>query len=338
MTEASHLTLLMLVFSETITILKTDKGWGRLSFWIGLNILVRPVNYALLSVIALLAWIKRPVWRESLKTISCLTVLWFLGGLSHKITHGFFGTESFFGFNMIGKVAFITKDNHRNPVLQKMHRFVTPYQKNSESCHHFYTEYLLKAPYYDYIRYVKLKDFVKPLYDDEYLKKISLQAIYHNPIGYLYDCALNYRAIWQLGDLQTNTENQKYYSIYEKAFCYINDQNFYAFLKKRIQEAWFKGDWIIYSVRFGLLFLWCITVFFILNAFIRRQSLSLWESLGAVGAISVQSHHVLIGLLQAGLPRYLFAHWPSLMLCCVCLFMTVRNHYETLRVDSSKAL
>jgi hypothetical protein len=142
---------------------------------------------------------------------------------------------------------------------------------------------------------------------------LALQIVAAAPLAYLGDVALNYAALWWLPDAMTHAQLAQF-GAFLAALGPLPD----------IGESpdWHHphGDALIVGLRAFMMVALASTLWWgglFAASVLRRRRQPPLARLGLVNALVVHATFVLTALLQAGIPRYVWAMWPALCILFV---------------------
>jgi hypothetical protein len=340
MTEPVSVAILVAFMATAINFFQKPslKDLAQLSLFAGLAILVRPVHYAYIPILMILGLItkfpiKVTIIRRFLTSVTPLFLLILLGCVGQYAKNGMFKLENLGGFNMIGKVSLIAEKEipSRHPeFLKEALGFSVPTIDYLDKTPNLHIRYILSAPYYDYFRYSYLPEISKRLpVDDGVYAQTSWDIIKSYPIAYAQDVWMNFSALWQLHDLLTVKEKMLL-----KSFIDSHQPSPY------IVYPWYPNT-INFSIKHHPFFVWglrlillgiavsgLIMLFGSLIALLRGREVMPLILTGATAALVTQGHFLLIALSQAGLPRYSFSMWPTIVFVGIIVLEIGRQKWK----------
>jgi hypothetical protein len=306
---------------------------------IGVMILVKPVGYAYVSVLLfIIFFIDSKKIQTFIKIFIPLLVILILASFKNYYTNGVFATQVFGGYNLLGQVVPIMVENNlednQSRVQTKISKsFLNLTNELPESIFSWKKHFYLTAFSYN----KGLGDYASPIIFDIYniqnysesekhkfLNKIawdiSLEAIKQNPLSYSRHVLSNILGLWYL---PTVTHREELIEL-KDYFC---SDIFNGFFTKDDCEGVIKGFQIpknivyVKNLIFTILFL--SSLILISFSILRFQSIPINYSFGLFPALMINSHHLLVSLLESGLSRYALATWPLLVALAFFIFFYV---------------
>lgn len=341
LTESLGGTLLLLGIAFMIRFYQNakTKDLMGLSLIVGLSILIRPVSYALVPVLAGLAYVAWPhvkgrTWAMILPLILALA----MGSAVQRYRNGFWDTESFLGHNLLGKAAIIVDASvpSKHPeAIQELAAMAKPIQETLKRVPTWPMQYMITAPYYDYLRFTYAGKSGKdtPKASDQYWKEIALDIIKARPFLYMEDVAMNYFSLWFLWDLQTTGKSE----VFSKLLHDLEPFPYYGKFPLPPRTTAGAQKWAVFTplVR-GMLVLSFVLSFmvmgYVLYRRIRKQPVDMLLQVAFTMALIVNGLYGLTALLQAGLPRYALFAWPAIgvmMLSIITFFWKIYKNDRT---------
>lgn len=324
LTESLSSSLLLFVLATLIAYTRNPKArkLALLSGFIGLGILIRPINYTWLAAPILFLitfWSqfkKRPAAYFSALLLPFVLII-FGGIYMYAQHHGAYKTQSFLGHNLIGKAGVFANPDYptSNPTFVKaMAQKVQAYRTGVEKISTIQGHYFLSAPFYDQVRFQNqasiTKDLGIALTDDE-MFSISRELIACNPMAFAKDTFINYAALWLLLDFKTPSEKAQI-DAFAASYQPSKDE---SYTMEFITTAKARPTWLVYLLRAGFAVFATISLIAALMLLFQgrhRVSDELFLA-GTAGAI-IHGGYGVIAILQAGLPRYAMSFWPCLTL------------------------
>jgi hypothetical protein len=290
-----------------------------LSLMVGLSILMRPVSYALVPVLAVVSYLLWPQVKMRLWVIILpLILVLAMGTAIQRYRNGFWDTESFLGHNLLGKAAIIVDDSisSKHPeAIQELAEMAKPIQEMLTHAPSWQMEYILTAPYYDHLRYTYAGKSGNdtPKARDQYWKEVSLSIIKAHPLLYAKDVLMNYCALWFLWDFKTTSETLVLENL-TKALYPLPVYKEFPFPPRTTAAA---KTWRHFApfMRGGLMLSFLVSFLvmgYVLYQRIRRRPVDMLLQVCCIAAFIVHGLYGLTALLQAGLPRYALFAWPAI--------------------------
>jgi len=299
---------------------------------LGSAILVRPVGYALFGVAVGAAY----VWRHRRFTAllaSALPAVVMLTAVCgwNLVSKGYFGTQLFGGYNIVGQVAFlITPDVETNdPALQKAIRRIAgdlanvrerlPQDFASWQKYFLMKQYAYNTALNGYIlpaiaeamdspNAPSLSPVASAKRTNALAWSVAAAAIRHRPGGYIYDVITNFVGLWTLPGVSSASNA----GALQNELCSTAFRGFYCNDGKadvvRIQIPA-----PLVPLKDGLFFGMMLLSFVLIVTVALRPMSSPLLVLAAMAALCINTHHFLVALLETGLPRYAMAMWPMLV-------------------------
>jgi len=298
-----------------------------ISLLIGVGILLRPSGYASISLLALALWVLRTkafLLRSWLAAVVVPVVLMiFVGSAANRLIHGFWGTQSFLGHLLIGKVTFVMRKDVVTPEpekYQQLYQAVIPIQKVIAQIPQSQPRQLLRAPYYDVVRYQLLDQIFPPPHDwNTVWRDIAFAVIKDNPVGYLKDILENYTTLWVYPQA-TSYENSAQFLAYFEKMRPLPYMDRYPFTLRGV-PAWFA---LFFHLCFALAFL--ISIYSLIGVLLASKYR--WIRIAAGGSWLIHSHYFLTACVQAGLTRYAVSLWPAIVFICTIFLMQGIHHFS----------
>lgn len=221
LTEGVACSLLCLMLGIVFNYGRTKKATYLipLSLLTGLSILIRPVNYSLVPGVILFGFWAWPHVKSKIQFFIFLfmpfVIVLNLGSLGYWIKHGSFQTQSFLGFNLIGKAGLFTttKTPSQYPEFMKsLSNRVEPVRNILEKFPSQQVRFRISQPYYDQIRYrgpiqeafEKTGLDLSRIEKDNFWLKRAFEIIRFSPKEFLEDTWRNWMALWFSWDLIGN--------------------------------------------------------------------------------------------------------------------------------------
>jgi hypothetical protein len=334
MSESFSLSILLFLLGLWIdfTQNKHPQTLATISLLIGVGILLRPSGYASISLLLLALWLLgKEAFYAPHRWLSALVVplalMIFLGSAANFLVHGFWGTQSFLGHTLIGKVTFIMRENVITPEPEKykqLYQAVVPIQQVVDGLPNPQTRQLLRAPYYDVVRYQITGKIFPPDHDWNVVwRDMAFAVIKDNPAGYFKDILENYTALW-IYPQATSYENAAQFLKHFEAIRPLPYMDHYPFTLRGV-PAWF-----------ALFFHLCFTVALFISFYSLVGALVAprhrWIAMAAGGSWLIHSHYLLTACVQAGLTRYAISLWPAIVVICI-IFLMQWIHYFSNQQD-----
>jgi hypothetical protein len=309
---------------------------------IAIMILVKPVGYAYFSIILfILFFIKSNKVFSLLKLIFPLVIILLLASFKNYYSNGVFATQVFGGFNLLGQVVPIMNENDLDheytEINSKIAKSVStmtnelPSELSAWRKHFFLTAFSYNKGLSDYA--IPIIFDVYDMEDSSELEKfiflnslawdISLTAIVNNPLEYARHVFSNFLGLWYLPTVTSRNELIELKN-------YLCSDVFSGFFTKSDCDGIIKGTQIPKNIVYLKNFIFSIILFssiiLICFSLFRFKSISLIYSFGLFPAVMINSHHILVSLLEAGLSRYALATWPLLVTLAIFIlyFLTLR--------------
>lgn len=321
LTESLSLTLILLIIGVWIDLLQNKRraDMAKLSLLIGVAILIRPSAYALLALLGF-AVVKRRLFMQA---AAPLMFLLFLGSFGSYVNHGFWGTQSFLGINLIGKTIFAMRDSAITPEFEKYQQLlkaVKPIQDYVRDAPTLEAKTILSFFYYDAVRYFVLP---KIFYEDKdwnsIWTQIAIGVIRDNPVAYLKDVSMNYMTLWVYPiTSKQSTDFKKYVeSTTPPAFDH------YKFnFSIQTHHLWF-----LMLLHVFLAFSFVLSLYFL----IRFRTYPLEAGI----SIMIHAYYLLIACLQAGIVRYAVIAWPCIILLNVFFLKDLVGRFSRVQTQST---
>lgn len=308
MTESLAISLLLLIISEWVLISQNASSASliRLGVWLGLSLLIRPSAYGLLAIVfTALLNVRR--WRQVLNIIVPVILLIQVGSFANYKIHGFWGTQSFLGHNLIGKVTFLMDEKIQAPApYEELARAVKPIQDTVAQSKTLQQRILLSNPYYDITRFTLLPKFFDNAHDwNREWQQMSLATIRANPLGYIEDVLINYMCLWYYPQLLTPAQMFEF-EHFISSISPLSYMEKYPFTLKVFPA------WLLSTVRLGFLVVFCLSLGYLLSFMLRRRNPCITTAAGL--SIMIHANYFITAGVQAGLTRYAVFMIPAIVL------------------------
>ena len=308
------------------------------SLCLGAAILIRPVGYALLGVAPLVA----VVWRGGrlraalAATVPALVMLLAVSSWN-LATKGFFATQIFGGYNIVGQVAVLVE-----PEME----FDTPEaaaaaRRIADELAHVRAQLRMdpaewKTFYWmtTYAYNLALRRHALPAIDDAIEKsgskpsspvesirqanalawRIALSAIAQQPLSYVQLVAVHFVGLWTLPDVASPETT----AAVRRLLCAESFKQFYC-ASDQLDVLQVHVPAPVAAIKDAVL------ATLMLGSFLLIVVVALWQgapavlAFGAIAALCVNANHLLVALVEAGLPRYALAAWPAQMAMCAAV-------------------
>ena len=332
MTEAPFLACLALVLALVCRLLLRPR-WQVLalvSLVAGIAVLIRPAGYALVMLLPLVAfWSWRdglPAIRSALAAALPYLVVLGCGMVAYHAAHGSWRTQNFLAkSNLFGKAAAIA-----DPALPVKDRAlvaliavaVAPDRAMIDRAPGLFGRYLMLTAYYDAWHFRMLPGPIAaqagiapgdPAALDAKLLDLAVEIIAADPLAYLGDAAQSYAALWWMPDALTHAELARF-DAFLAAAGPLPDIGRYPDWHQPHSDLLILGlrGFMLAALASSLWWAWRFAV-----SLVRRRRQPPLDRLGAACALAVHASFVLTALLQAGIPRYVWALWPALAVLVV---------------------
>ena len=280
-------------------------------------ILIKPVSWSLISVPILLIWQHLSLRENAFKVTAFILfgfMLMHIAGIAYRYSvHQQFSGSSFFGNQLIGKLAFTDFNPEMTPypdagkvwldIMKPSHDARKKLDNHSE-------RFLFALNTYDFLRFDNMPTIVKAMNTDDKnsaQKDLALAVLKQNPQNYAYDVALNFFNLWTIGELQRKSFSQTY----NQKLNQITDE-----FKDKIPKPYYlnaDGSLQVILIKPLLAFIALLNIFIILigtfNA-LRLKAQSPEFTHLFIMACTVNAYFLLTALLQAALTRYAIVAWP----------------------------
>ena len=326
MTESLFLSCLMLLLALFCRLVQMPR-WPTLalaSLVAGLAVLIRPAGYALLVALPMVSWWSwrgaLPLKQAALAVVApCLVVLG-LGMAAYHAEHGLWRTQSFVGSNLFGKagaVVNVTREGAEPETIRWIAATVAPDRAVIDRAPTEFDRFRLLVPYYDVWRWHTLDQALPartgtsrddPVALDRTMFRLSLAVIASAPAAYLGDVALNYAALWWLPDAMTHRQLANFRAL-TASLGPLPDLGRYPAWHREHSDVgiWMLHGFMMAALASSLWWAWRLAA-----SAVTRAPVSPLERLGFVTGLLVQVSFLLTAVLQAGIPRYVWAMWPAI--------------------------
>jgi len=345
LTESLSTTLVLFMSIFLINFINTKKilFLFLISLFIGISISIRPSSYSYVALflpflVLYFSWFIKNTLKKLLSLLVPLGVVLLSSCTIQYFKNGFFGSESFLGNNLIGKILLVARENSPSShpkIMKEIDEFAAPIRGmlKTTNCLHF--KYLLIAPhYYDYLRFSEMDRLKKSLHyehplTDKVLREVALDAIKAQPLLYAQDVLINFYALWFLWDLKTYQENLEFKNMLSRLspLPYIKELPIRARTYIYAQGLVCK---VIGFLRLILGFGFLSSLVAIIMSFgkaLKNKEIPDTLQFSCFMGIWVHAYFLLVALLQAGLARYALTIWPALFAGMIAFIIWGRDIY-----------
>lgn len=328
MTESLSSSLLCLFLTSILTFFseKRLKSLALATSWVGLGLLIRPINYSWLAGIMITLILVGPLWKRRLLPLltaagAPLLACILLGSTLYWGLHGSFRTQSFLGHNLIGKAALWSDPSivSSTPSLVKsFSKEISPFRHALLKTKNIQNYYQIAGPFYDHIRYHIMPSLKEGPLTDHQMLTYSLEIIRARYLFFIRDALINLASLWVLLDLKTPRERKLLGQFLEeeKTFQQV------PFIRDLFKVSHERPKILVYLVRFVFASLF-ITTLAVLGRTIISLKRTRYRSpnllAAAVASSVIHAGFFITCILQAGLPRYAMSFWPCLYIFGVLL-------------------
>lgn len=304
---------------------------------LGIAIMLRPSAYALLaaSVVGVLLWLRPRIKLAAVLVAPALACV-LLASAWNWSARGFFGTQVFAGYSLMGQAAFLVRPHEGDPHAALTARIVAELKPVADRLPQPFTQwsnyYWLVSEGYNHA----LWQIIVPDLDAEVTRAsaasgeelsengkiqrinalahdIALSAIRRDPVGYAWQAAVNFVGLWLLPAISSAEESQRVAAL----LCAPKSAGFFFCSDHRFQARIIVGKGVETAKEIALLLLMVLALSMPLAAVIFGQKYSLLI-LGAVAALCIDANHALVALTVPGIPRYAIEMWPLLCVMTMC--------------------
>ncbi len=280
-------------------------------------ILIKPVSWSLIAVPILIIWQHLSLRENTFRAISFI-VLGFacmhIAGTAYRYAvHEQFSGSSFFGNQLIGKLAFTEFDSEQTPYPEAGKLWLNTMQASHQARKKLDTHnerFLYALNTYDFLRFDHMPEIVKAMNTQDTnsaQKDLALAVLKQNPQSYAYDVGLNFFNLWAIGELQNKAFSIKYNQKLD---------NIVAEFKDKIPKPYYlneDGSLQVLVLKPLLAIIAILNIIIILigifNA-LRLKATSTEFNQLFIMACTANAYFLLTALLQAALTRYAIVAWP----------------------------
>jgi hypothetical protein len=308
-------------------------GWlATSSVALGAAILVRPVGYALLGVALVVGvlWYGRRFAALLAATMPAIAMLLAVSSWNF-VSKGYFATQIFGGYNILGQVALLVTPEVKvnDPILQhaagriadelsnvgpqlprelgswKKYYWMTVYGYNTALQQHALPaiEDANRPP-----GAATLSPLASAKRTNTQAWSIALATIQKRPVDYIYHVLINFVGLWTLPGVSSAAN----FAVLRNQLCDPAFRGFYCGTgEMEALRVTIPADFE--PLKDGLLFGFMVLSFVLILAALLRPGSSPLLIFAAVAALCVNANHLLVSLVEAGIPRYAIAMWPALL-------------------------
>jgi hypothetical protein len=325
MTESVAVTFCLLLLTLLLRFCRNPNL--QLLFWMstlaGLSLLVRPA-FAPLFIVPILASMGSKLTLAARFVaiagpgVACVLV----GSVAQYLVHGYFGTQSFLGDQLIGKVGIYATDRiatEESAIIDRLRGTADTVQRLQKEVSGLRYRFLVTMPYYD-----KQRDNVSPLLEeiaratgkgaDDVALVAAMDIAWAHPVEYLNDIWLNLYALWFHPRLMTQAEVDAFRDHLAKSelLPLVDESSFPIARPRAIAFAARALSFLALAATITALVLWLVEWL---------RCVPVHPPLAAAAAASAGVHGVflLTAMVQAGLPRYAMVMWPLMVFAIVLL-------------------
>ena len=295
-------------------------------------ILIKPVSWSFIAVPVFIIWqhisLRENVARAMTFLFAGFICMHIAGTAYRYAVHEQFSGGSFFGNQLIGKLAFTPFDPKQTPypeagklwldIMQPSHEARKKLDKHNE-------RFLFALNTYDFLRFDNMPAIVEAMQTEDKnsaQKDLAIAVLKQNPQSYAYDVGLNFINLWTIGELQS-----KSFSLaYNKKLDQISEE-----FKDQIPEPYYlneDGSLQVIVIKPLLLLIALLNLITILAGIIylirfKPQNTAFNQLF--IMACSVNAYFLLTALLQAALTRYAIVAWPMHLILLFGLVALLRN-------------
>lgn len=359
LTEALTFSSLFLCLALTLRLShqrRCVKTWLLLGLFIGIALALKPAVLPLIAIPLVLAfsWLLdefkqaslaqqiKPIAAAALSIAIGISVVTAAGSSYRHAVHDRPSDDSFFGVQLIGKLAFAEFDPQQTSYPQAAQLWQQIMQPSVEARKRFTQtstqRYLFALNTYDFLRFDNLPAIQAAMGVAEKeiagaTTQLSIDVIKLSPWNYLEDVWLNYQNLWTIGETQSAKVAKSYNQQRKLAIEAYNDKIPEPYLLS--EDASIKY-WIVKLLVYTALALHCIVLLLGLRLLISKEAKSnpSLNSLLAF-AIFIQGYFLLTALFQAALTRYAMVAWPVHCLSLVIAVAWIRDRWLDQPTDPS---
>ena len=303
---------------------------GVLFAWL---ILIKPVSWSLIAVPVFIVWQHLSLRQNAIRSLTYIlfgfVCMHILGASYRYSVHEQFSPGSFFGNQLIGKLAFTPFDPSKTPypeagklwldIMQPSHEARQKLDKHSE-------KFLFALNTYDFLRFDNMPTIVDAMQSDDSKsaqKDLALAVLQQNPKSYAYDVGLNFVNLWSIGEVQTKSFALEYNQKLDQITTNFKDsipKPYYLNEDDSIQAIVLKPLLTLIAI------LNIFVVFFGALYILRFKPQSATYNHLFIMACSTNAYFFLTALLQAALTRYAIVAWPMHLILLFGIIALLRNH------------
>lgn len=335
MTESVAVTLCLLLLVLLLRYCRNPNllllSW--MSTMAGLSLLIRPA-FAPLFIVPILASMgsKWPLAARFVAIVVPGAACVLVGGAAQYLVHGYFGTQSFLGDQLIGKVGIYATDSiatEEPAIIDRLHGPANTVRRLQKEVSGLRYRFLVTMPYYD-----KQRDNVAPLLEeiaretgkraDDVALVAAIDIAWAHPVEYLDDIWLNLYALWFLPRLMTQAEVDAFREYIAKSeLLPLVDESSFPIARPRATAFAAHAVFVLaLAATITALVLWLVEW---------QKRGPIRPPLAAAAAASAGVHGVflLTAIVQAGLPRYAMVMWPLMVFAIALLPIGVSSRSDS---------
>ena len=295
-------------------------------------ILIKPVSWSFIVIPILVIWQHISLRENTFRAISFILIgflcMQVLGTAYRYSVHQQFSGSSFFGNQLIGKLAFTSFDPSQTPYPQAGELWLEIMEsshKARESLDTHGERFIYSLNTYDYLRFDNMPAIVELMETSDKSnaqKDLALSVLKQNPKSYGYDVGLNFYHLWSIGELRFKSFSEAYNQKVKRLISEFGDKIPKPYIlneDKSLQIVILKP---LLAIIAALNFVTLIYGF--IHFILFRPKSSLFTHIFVI-ACSVNAYFLLTALLQAALIRYAIIAWPMHLLLLFGLLILLRN-------------
>jgi len=296
---------------------------------IALLILVKPVGYAYFSIVLfILFFLDSKKISSFFQILIPLLLILLLASFKNYYSHGVFATQVFGGYNLLGQVvpiivevdgednqskiqtkisqstASLTNELPSDLYSWRKHFFLTAFSYNKGLGEHA-TPIIFNVYGMENASLIEKLKLLNSIGWD-----ISITAILNNPSGYSKLVFANFLGLWYLPTVTSRVELTELKE-------YLCSDIFVGFFEKEDCNGVLQGvqisETFVFIKNFVFTILLLTSLALIAFSLLKFLSIKKVYALGLFPALMINSHHLLVSLLEAGLSRYALSTWPLLV-------------------------
>tara|TARA_Y100000589_G_scaffold332259_1_gene390914 strand:+ start:6213 stop:7592 length:1380 start_codon:yes stop_codon:yes gene_type:complete len=304
------------------------------SLILGILVLIKPVAYAFVASSTLIFIIKFKFNKSILYLFPCFLILFTTSSFNY-FKNGFFATQIFGGYNIVGQVSNLIKPSNKKEnylikdKIEKKLEFINkkvPYPPYSNWKDYYWKTTLT----YNY----SLWKIIEPEIDEYIINKnldinevdkikeinklcweISFDAIIDNPFNYIQSVLIHFKSMWIMPFLNKKDE----LTIVQREIESFKNKDIY--IPSILNHSY--PNYIINFKNLVMLSLLISSLFFLLKLLLNSKNPLFL--IGGLSSILINSNHLLVSLVEPAIPRYIMVIIPFLAIIVAILTIIAKD-------------